>query len=383
MSKRPIYLDYMATTPIDQAVIDDMLKYMGYETEFGNSTSLQHIYGQDAAAAIASSREIIAETIGATADDIIFTSGATESNNLAIIGAAKFYQRKGKHLITMTTEHKSCLSTFAELEKQGFTVTYLQPQTNGLLDLNDLKSALSDDTILVSIMHVNNETGTIQDIEEIGKILADKGILFHVDAAQSIGRLPINLADLNVHLMSLSSHKNYGPKGIGALYIQQRPRVRIEAQSFGGGQEKGMRSGTLATHQIVGMASAFQLSSKLRENEQARIKSLRDKLWQGIKDISGLKLNCDLQYAINGIINLSFEHLDGEELITALSPLAISSMSACAVSKGASSYVLKALGISDQRAKSSVRLCIGRYTSSEDVDKSIEVIKEAASALSS
>lgn len=375
MSKRPIYLDYMATTPIDQAVIDDMLKYMGYATEFGNSTSLQHIYGQSAATAIANSREIIAETIGATADDIVFTSGATESNNLAIIGAAQFYQRKGKHLITMSTEHKSCLSTFAELEKQGFTVTYLQPQANGLLDLNELESALREDTILVSIMHVNNEIGTIQNIKAIGNLLADKGIIFHVDAAQSVGRLAINLAELNVHLMSLSSHKSYGPKGIGALYIQQRPRIRINAQSFGGGQEKGMRSGTLATHQIVGMASAFQLSEKVRESEQARIKKLRDKLWQGIKDIPGLKLNCDFKHAINGIINFSFEQLDGEELITALSPLAVSSMSACAVSKGASSYVLQALGISALRAKSSIRLCIGRYTNMTDVNTSIEAIQ--------
>lgn len=375
MSKRPIYLDYMATTPIDQTVIDEMLKYMGYATEFGNSTSLQHIYGQNAAQAISKSREIIAETIGANEDDIIFTSGATESNNLAIIGAAKFYQRKGKHLITMTTEHKSCLSSFAELEKQGFTVTYLQPQANGLLNLNELKNALRTETILVSIMHVNNEIGTIQDIEAIGNLLADKGILFHVDAAQSIGRIKINLTELNVHLMSLSSHKSYGPKGIGALYIQQRPRIRITAQSFGGGQEKGLRSGTLATHQIVGMASAFQLSAKLRESEQARIKRLRDRLWQGIKDIPGLKLNCDFEYTINGIINFSFETLDGEQLIAALSPLAISSMSACSVSKGASSYVLKALGISTQRAKSSIRLCIGRYTSDEDVTKIIEVIQ--------
>lgn len=375
MKNLPIYLDYMATTPIDPKVISKMLECMGYNGTFGNASSLQHVYGQEAAKVIAYARETIARTIGANSSEIIFTSGATESNNLAIIGAAKFYQRKGKHLITMVTEHKSCLETFAKLESEGYEVTYLYPEASGLLNLENLQASIRPETILVSIMHVNNEIGVIQDIKKIGDFLSDKGIIFHVDAAQSAGRLAINLNDLNVHLMSFSSHKNYGPKGVGALYIQQKPRIRIEAQSFGGGQENGLRSGTLATHQIVGMAEAFKISEAIRIQEQANIKILKDKLWHGIKDLPTIKLNCNFEHAIAGIINFSIEGIDGADLITALHPIAISTMSACAAASNKSSYVLKALGISDEQAKSAVRLCVGRFTTQEDIEQAICIIK--------
>ncbi len=377
MKNLPIYLDYMATTPIDPKVIPKMIACMGLDGTFGNANSLQHVYGQAAASAIANARETIANVIGAKPSEIIFTSGATESNNLAIIGAAKFYKRKGKHLITMATEHKSCLESFAKLAKDGYEVTYLQPQGNGLVNLEKLKNSIRDDTILVSIMHVNNEIGVIQNIEEIGNLLSGKGIIFHVDAAQSVGRLPIDLQQLNVHLMSLSSHKNYGPKGIGALYIQQKPRIRIEAQSYGGGQENGLRSGTLATHQIIGMAEAYAISEDMRDKEQKQIKYLRDKLWDGIKNLPEIKLNCDFKHTISGIINLSFAGIDGVDLLAALSPIAISTMSACAASSNASSYVLKAMGINDNLAKSAIRLCIGRFTTEEDIEKSITAIKNA------
>lgn len=375
MKNPPIYLDYLATTPIDPKVIAKMLEYMGYGQAFGNPGSVQHIYGQEAAQAVANARATIANVINALPSEIIFTSGATESNNLAIIGAANFYQRKGKHLITMTTEHKSCLETFAKLERNGFKVTYLQPQANGLLNIEVLKQALQDDTILVSIMHVNNEIGVIQNIQAIGEILADKGIVFHVDAAQSVGKIPVDVNKFKVHLMSLSSHKNYGPKGVGALYIRQKPRIRIEAQSFGGGQENGLRSGTLATHQIVGMAEAFKISEEIRSFEQAKIKQLRDKLWNGIKDLAGIKLNSDFNYSISGIINFSFESIDGAQLLPALSPIAVSTMSACATSTNANSYVLKAIGLSDNLAKNAIRLCIGRFTTDEDVNHAIQVIR--------
>ena len=279
MSDSSIYLDYMSTTPIDPRVLDEMIKYMGPETQFANPASIQHGPGREAAKAVDLAREQIAASIGASAEDIIFTSGATEANNLAIIGAARFYQRKGRHLITMTTEHKSVLECFKHLEKQGFEVTYLKPLTNGLIDIDELKASLRSDTILISLMHVNNEIGVIQDIASIAELIRNRGIIFHVDAAQSAGRLSIDLATLPVHLMSLSAHKNYGPKGIGALYIRQKPRIRLEPLSFGGSQERGLRAGTLPTHQIVGMGKAFDLSETLRHEEQAKILSLRQHLW--------------------------------------------------------------------------------------------------------
>lgn len=383
MNNKQIYLDYLATTPVDSRVVPKMLECLEFEGNFGNPGSIQHSFGVNAAKVISESRTNIAEVIGANASEIFFTSGATESNNLAIIGAAKFYSRKGKHLITMATEHKSCLEAFSRLEKDGYEVSYLKPMANGLLDVELLKKTLRDDTILVSIMHVNNEIGVIQNIEEIGNILDGRGIIFHVDAAQSIGRLPINLDKLNVQLMSISSHKNYGPKGIGALYIQHKPRIRIEPQSFGGGQEQGIRSGTLPTHQIVGMAEAFKITESIRETEQRQIRVLRDKLWEGIKNLNGIKLNCDFSNSIAGIINFSFEGLDGASLIAALSPIAISNMSACAASSNKSSYVLKAVGINDDLAKSAIRLCVGRFTTNNDIIKTIETIKNAHNLLSS
>ncbi|HVT62172.1 MAG TPA: aminotransferase class V-fold PLP-dependent enzyme, partial [Legionellaceae bacterium] len=288
MMPKSIYLDYMSTTPVDPRIIPEMLHYLGPDGIFANPASVQHSYGQQAAIAIEQAREKMAAVIGASPEALIFTSGATEANNLAILGAAQFYHRKGRHVITMSTEHKSVLDTFRQLERQGFEVSYLSPQSSGLLDLEDLKRALRPDTILVSIMHVNNEIGVIQDIANIGALLQNKGIIFHVDAAQSAGRLPINLANLSVHLMSFSAHKNYGPKGVGALFISQNPRIRLQAQSFGGGQERGLRAGTLPTHQIIGMSAAFVLSESLRTHEQARLLEMRDTLWKKLQTIPGV-----------------------------------------------------------------------------------------------
>lgn len=377
MTKRPIYLDYMATTPIDPRVITKMLEFMGPDGDFGNPASLQHNYGLAAAQAIENAREQITKLIGANPQDIIFTSGATEANNLAILGAARFYQRKGKHLITMKTEHKSVLDSFAKLESEGFSVTYLTPLSNGLLDINELENSLQPDTILVSIMHVNNEIGIIQDIASIGNLLQDKGIIFHVDASQSAGKIPINLKNLQVSLMSFSGHKNYGPKGIGALFIRQKPRIRIEAQSFGGGHEKGLRSGTLATHQIVGMGEAFAISQKVMKDEQANIAKLRNSLWDGIKLLPGIKINSCLKNSSAGILNFSVKGIHGSSLLLSLNnDLALSSMSACSASNTHPSYVLQAIGLDLELAKSSIRISIGRFTTNEEIQKSIRIIKQ-------
>ncbi|WP_419420388.1 IscS subfamily cysteine desulfurase [Legionella sp. D16C41] len=374
VEKLPIYFDYMATTPVDPRVIKKMMDYLGPEGAFGNPTSMTHIYGKLAALAVENARLQIANVISASPNEILFTSGATEANNLAIIGAAHFYQRKGKHLITMTTEHKAVLDSFAQLEKEGFIVTYLKPKQDGLLDIEELNRALQPDTILVSIMHVNNEIGVIQDIKSIGNLLKDQGIIFHVDAAQSAGKLPINLQELAVDLLSLSAHKNYGPKGIGALYIRHKPRIRIEPRSFGGAHEGGLRAGTLPTHQIVGMGEAFALGELGRVDEQARLLSLRQKLWQGIKDIPGIKLNGHPTARIAGNLNLTFSGLHGESLLLALRQLAVSTTSACASASLQPSYVLKELGLSDNAAYSSIRLSIGRFTTEQDINQAIEII---------
>ena len=371
--QRPIYLDYMATTPVDPRVLNVMMNYLGPKGDFGNAASITHIYGQVAAKAIERAREQVATVIGATVDDIVFTSGATESINLAILGAARFYQRKGKHVVTMSTEHKAVLDSFKQLEREGFRVTYLAPESDGLLNLDTLAQALCADTILVSIMHVNNEIGVVQDIAAIGELLKGKGILFHVDAAQSVGKLSVNLQALPVHLMSFSAHKNYGPKGVGALYVRHKPRIRLQPQSFGGGHEAGLRSGTMPTHQIVGMGEAFALTESLRIEEQAGILKLRERLWDGIKHLPGIQLNgCPLK-RIAGNINMSFSGIDGEALLPALSPLALSTSSACFSSSSHPSYVLKAIGLSDDLAKSSIRLSIGRFTTAEDVDQAIDI----------
>ncbi|CAM4431295.1 MAG: Cysteine desulfurase IscS [Legionella sp.] len=372
--KVPIYLDYMATTPVDPRVVERMLHFLGPDGDFGNPSSITHDFGRRAAQAVELARSQIAEVIHASPQEIVFTSGATEADNLAIIGAAHFYQNKGKHVITMSTEHKAVLDSFHRLEKDGFQVTYLEPQADGLLNLQQLERALQPDTILVSIMHVNNEIGVIQDIAAIGELLKGKGILFHVDAAQSAGRLAIDLSTLPVNLMSFSAHKCYGPKGVGALYVRQRPRVRLQPQTFGGGHEHGLRSGTLATHQIVGMGEAFALSERTREEEQASLLQSRQRLWDGIKHLPGIQLNGHEQQRVAGNLNISFKGLDGDSLFLALSDLAVSTTSACSAASIQPSYVLKAIGLSDELAQSSIRLSLGRFTLEKEVEHAIAVI---------
>ena len=376
MTALPIYLDYMATTPVDPRVIEQMLRHLGPTGDFGNPASLQHIYGQKAALAVERARAQIADTVGASPDELVFTSGATEANNLAILGSARFYQRKGRHVVTMSTEHKAVLDSVHQLEREGFQITYLQPKPDGLLDLSELEAVLRDDTILVSIMHVNNEIGVIQDIAAIGKLLQGKGIVFHVDAAQSTGKLPIKLRDLHVDLMSFSAHKTYGPKGVGALFIRHKPRIRLQPQSYGGGHEGGLRSGTLATHQIVGMGEAFALAESLREEEQARIMALRLQLWEGIKHISAIQINGSEQHRVAGNLNVSFGGIDGAMLLPALQELAVSTTSACMSALTQPSYVLRALGLSPALAHSSIRLSLGRFTTEEDVKRTISIINK-------
>lgn len=379
--KTPIYFDYMATSPVDPRVVEHMIHYLGPDGDFGNPASITHDYGRRAALAVDRARAQIAEVVHASAQEIIFTSGATEADNLAIIGAAHFYQNKGKHLVTMSTEHKAVLDSFHRLEKEGFKVTYLDPEPDGLLDLSKLEQALQPDTILVSVMHVNNEIGVIQDIAAIGAIVRNKGIIFHVDAAQSIGRLPVDLSQISVDLMSFSAHKNYGPKGIGALYVRRKPRVRLQPQTFGGGHEGGLRSGTLATHQIVGMGAAFALTDSLREEEQTRLLQYCQRLWDGIKHLPGIQLNGDAQRRIAGNLNVSFKGLDGDSLLLALSDLAVSTMSACSSASIQPSYVLRAIGLTDELAQSSIRLSIGRFTKEEEIEHAITVLCTQVSRL--
>lgn len=374
MHDLPIYLDYMATTPVDPRVLKKMLGFMGIDGVFGNPGSVTHVFGRMAAEAVEQARMQVADSVHAQPAEIIFTSGATEANNLAIMGAARFYQRKGRHLITMSTEHKAVLGVFQQLQKEGFEVTYLSPDCDGLLDPTVLAAALRPDTILVSIMHANNEIGVIQDIAALGKVLRQKGIVFHVDAAQTAGKLSINPNDWNVDLMAFSAHKNYGPKGIGALYIRQKPRIRLQTQSFGGNQEGGLRSGTLATHQIVGMGEAFALGEQLRSCEQQQILRLRTMLWDGIRHLPGIRLNGHAQRRLAGNLNITFPGWDGEVLLTALSDLAISTTSACMAASQQPSYVLQAIGVSPQLSLSSLRISLGRFTTEAEVKKAIEII---------
>ncbi|CAM2986440.1 IscS subfamily cysteine desulfurase [Legionella worsleiensis] len=381
MSNLPIYLDYMATTPVDPRVVELMIHYLGPDGHFGNPASSTHIYGKTAAMAVERARLQIADAIHASTQDIIFTSGATESDNLAILGAARFYKNKGMHLITMSTEHKAVLDSFHQLEKEGFEVTYLQPESDGLLDLKKLEDALRQDTILVSIMHVNNEIGVIQDIAAIGDLLKNKGIVFHVDAAQSAGKIALNMEKLPVDLMSFSAHKMYGPKGVGALYVRHKPRIRLQAQTFGGGHEGGLRSGTLATHQIVGFGEAFALAEHDREEEQNRLLSYRQELWSGIKHLPGIQLNGHATQRIAGNLNVSFCGLDGDALLLALRELAVSTTSACSSASIQPSYVLRAIGLSDDLAQSSIRLSVGRFTTKEHIGKVISVITEQINRL--
>ncbi len=375
----PIYLDYGATTPVDPRVADAMIPWL--REHFGNPASRSHAWGWEAEEAVEKARSQVADLIGADPREIVWTSGATESNNLAIKGAGHFYQGKGKHLVTVKTEHKAVLDTMREMERQGFEVTYLEVQENGLLDLDAFKAALRPDTILVSVMFVNNEIGVIQDIPAIGAMCREKGILLHVDAAQATGKVEIDLKTLPVDLMSLASHKTYGPKGIGALYVRRKPRVRLEAQMHGGGHERGMRSGTLPTHQIVGMGEAFRLAREEMAQDLAKARALQKRLLDGLSDLEQVFVNGDLTRRVPHNLNMSFNYVEGESLIMGIKGLAVSSGSACTSASLEPSYVLRALGRSDELAHSSLRMTIGRFTTEEEIDYAIATIRENVAKL--
>jgi cysteine desulfurase len=379
--KLPIYLDYSATTPVDPRVATKMAECLTAEGNFGNPASRSHSFGWVAEEAVDIARNQIADLVNADPREIVFTSGATESNNLAIKGAANFYGKKNKHIITLKTEHKAVLDTCRQLEREGFEVTYMDPEPNGLLDLDKLKATIRPDTVLVSVMHVNNEIGVIQDLASIGEICRERKILFHVDAAQSTGKVPIDLQVLKVDLMSFSAHKTYGPKGIGALYVSRKPRVRLEAQMHGGGHERGMRSGTMATHQIVGMGEAFRIAKEDMGAENERLLMLRNRLWNGVKDMEAVYLNGDLESRIAGNLNVSFAYVEGESLIMALKDMAVSSGSACTSASLEPSYVLRALGLNDELAHSSIRFTMGRFTTEAEIDYVIGVIRNAIKKL--
>ena len=374
MSKLPIYLDYSATTPVDPRVAQKMIPCL--TEQFGNPASRSHAYGWDAEKLVENAREEVAKLVNADPKEIVWTSGATEAINLAIKGAAHFYKAKGKHLVTVRTEHKAVLDTMRELEREGYEVTYLTPEPNGLLDLEKFKAALRPDTVLVSVMYVNNEIGVIQDIPAIGEICREKGIIFHVDAAQATGKVVIDLAKLKVDLMSFSAHKTYGPKGIGALYVRRKPRVRLEAQMHGGGHERGMRSGTLATHQIVGMGEAFRIAREEMATENERIRMLRDRLLKGLSDIDEVHVNGDMEHRVPHNLNISFNFVEGESLLMAIKDLAVSSGSACTSASLEPSYVLRALGRSDELAHSSIRFSVGRFTTEADIDFAIDLLHQ-------
>lgn len=377
--KLPIYLDYAATCPVDERVAKKMMDYMTKEGVFGNPASRSHKFGWEAEEAVDIARNQIAELIGADAREIVFTSGATESDNLAIKGAAHFYQTKGKHIITVKTEHKAVLDTCRQLEREGFEITYLEPEDNGLIDLAKFEAAIRPDTILVSVMHVNNEIGVIQPIAEIGKICRSKKIIFHVDATQSVGKVPVNVHELNVDLMSFSSHKLYGPKGIGGLYVCRKPRVRLEAIIHGGGHERGMRSGTLPVHQIVGMGEAYRIAKEEMASEMARIKTLRDRLYNGFKDMEEVYVNGTMEEGkrVDNNLNISFNFVEGESMMMSLRDIAVSSGSACTSASLEPSYVLRSIGRNDELAHSSIRFSLGRWTTEEEIDHTIEIVKKA------
>ena len=379
MTTRPIYFDYSATTPVDPRVVDKMVPWL-YEN-FGNPASRSHSFGWDSEEAVERAREEVAKLVNADPREIVWTSGATESDNLAIKGAANFYAERGKHIITVKTEHKAVLDTCRELERQGFDVTYLNVKDDGLIDLDTFKAALRPDTVLVSVMMVNNEIVVDQDIETLGEICREKGIIFHVDAAQATGKVEIDLQKLKVDLMSFSAHKTYGPKGIGALYVRRKPRIRIEAQMHGGGHERGFRSGTLATHQIVGMGEAFRLAREEMGTENERIRMLRDRLWNGLSQIEEVYLNGDMDQRVPHNLNVSFNYVEGESLIMAIKELAVSSGSACTSASLEPSYVLRALGRNDELAHSSIRFTLGRFTTEKEVDFAIELLKSRVGKL--
>ncbi|MDO6704648.1 IscS subfamily cysteine desulfurase [Photobacterium sp. 1_MG-2023] len=379
--KLPIYLDYSATCPVDPRVAEKMVQCMTMDGNFGNPASRSHRFGWQAEEAVDTAREQVADLLNADPREIVFTSGATESDNLAIKGVAHFYAKKGKHIITCKTEHKAVLDPCRQLEREGFEVTYLEPETNGLIDLAKLRDAIREDTILVSIMHVNNEIGVIQDITAIGEICRENGVIFHVDAAQSAGKLPIDVQEMKVDLISLSAHKVYGPKGIGALYVRRKPRIRLEAQMHGGGHERGMRSGTLATHQIVGMGEAFRIAKEDMDKDRQHALALRNRLLDGVKDIEAMTVNGDLEQRVPNNLNISFAFVEGESLLMALKDLAVSSGSACTSASLEPSYVLRALGLDDELAHSSIRFSFGRFTTEEEVDYAISQISSAVNKL--
>jgi len=379
--KLPIYLDYSATTPVDPRVAEKMCDCLTLEGVFGNPASRSHHFGWEAEKLTDEARNNVAALINANPKEIVWTSGATESNNLAIKGAAHFYQKKGKHLITVKTEHKAVLDTCRQLEREGFEVTYLDVMENGLVDLDVFKAAIREDTILASVMHVNNEIGVIQDIAAIGEICRDKGVIFHVDGAQSAGKVEIDLEKLKVDLMSFSAHKIYGPKGIGCLYVRRKPRIRLEAQMHGGGHERGMRSGTLATHQIVGMGEAFRLAKEEMVADNERLLKLRNKLYDGLKDMEEVYVNGDFDQRIAGNLNISFNFVEGESLMMALKDMAVSSGSACTSSSLEPSYVLRAIGREDELAHSSLRFTFGRFSTEEEVDHVLGQVRDQVQRL--
>jgi cysteine desulfurase len=375
----PIYLDYGATNPCDPRVVDAIIPWL--REHFGNPASRSHAWGWEAEAAVEKAREYVAELIGADPREIVWTSGATESNNLAIKGAAHFYKSRGKHLITVKTEHKAVLDTMRELERQGFDVTYMDVQADGLLNMEALKAAIRPDTILISVMFVNNEIGVVQDVTAIGNLCREKGIIFHVDAAQATGKVEIDMNQLPIDLMSLASHKTYGPKGIGALYVRRKPRIRLEAQMHGGGHERGMRSGTLPTHQCVGMGEAFRIAKLEMAQDNAKARALHDRLINGLSDMEQVFLNGHATQRVPHNINMSFNFVEGESLIMGIKGLAVSSGSACTSASLEPSYVLRALGRSDELAHSSLRMTIGRWTTEEDIDYAIKTIRENVAKL--
>lgn len=379
--KRPIYLDYSATTPVDPRVAKSMVNCLEMEGVFGNPASRSHYYGWQAEELVEQARRNVADLIKADPREIVWTSGATESDNLAIKGAAHFYSGKGKHIVTSKIEHKAVLDSCRQLEREGFEVTYLEPDEKGLLSLEKIESALREDTILLSLMHVNNEIGVINDIAAIGELAREKKIIFHVDAAQSAGKIDIDMETMKVDLMSFSAHKIYGPKGVGALYVRRKPRVRLEAQMHGGGHERGMRSGTLATHQIVGMGDAFKIAKEDMQKDADHITALRDRMLKGFEGLEAVFVNGDLDARISGNLNISFAYVEGESLMMSLNGLAVSSGSACTSASLEPSYVLRALGMSDELAHSSIRFSIGRFTTEEDIDSVIESVKAAVNKL--
>jgi len=379
--KLPIYLDYSATTPVDPRVAEKMCACLTPDGVFGNPASRSHPFGWKAEEAVEEARAQVAALVNCDPKEIVWTSGATESDNLALKGAAHFYQKKGRHVVTVKTEHKAVLDSCRQLEREGFEVTYLDPEPDGLLDLDRFESILRKDTILASVMHVNNEIGVIQDIEKLGRICRERGVIFHVDAAQSTGKVPIDLERAQVDLMSFSAHKTYGPKGVGALYVRRKPRIRIEAQMHGGGHERGMRSGTLATHQCVGMGEAFRIAKEEMAAENERVRALRDRLWAGLRDIEAVYLNGDLERRVAGNLNVSFNFVEGESLIMALKDMAVSSGSACTSASLEPSYVLRALGREDELAHSSIRFTIGRFTTQEEIDYVVAKVRHQVDRL--